>query len=157
MNTVNPGLRDYLRSETRVPFLFKKRTLLRPYLFLFDALVVFAAFLLAYALRFDFNLSSFDFGVFLLQSLLVLLVYLGSEAVFKSFAGLSNSTVFQNIIGVLMSATLSLAVLWFIVFLVPEQGWFQKWVNIPKSILVIHYFLSIVLLILIRLCCRTKL
>jgi predicted small integral membrane protein len=86
----------------------------------------------------------------------VLLVYLGFETIFKAFAGLPKPTVFQNIVGIIMSATLSLAVLWFIVFFIPDGGWFGKWAHIPVSILVIHYVFSMVLLILIRLCCRTK-
>jgi len=156
MNAINPGLLDYLRSDTRIHFLSGKRSLFRRNLFLIDALAIFTAFLLAYALRFGFNLSAFDFGVSLFQSLFVLLIYLGFEAMFKAFAGLPKSTVFQNILGVLLSATMSLTVLWLIVILGPEHDWFQKWIQIPKSVLFIHYLFSIVLLILIRLCCKTR-
>lgn len=156
MNTVSPGLLEYLRSGTRIHFLFKRRSILRRYLFLFDALVIFAAFLLAYALRFGSNLSTYVLGVCLMQSVLVLLVYLGFEVLLKAFAGLPKPTLLQNIAGVLMSATLSLAVLWLFVFFGPENDWFQKWLHIPVSILFIHYLLSIVLLVLIRLCYRTK-
>lgn len=156
MDKSSPGLIDYLRSGTRIQFLFRRRTILRPYLFLFDAMVVFAAFLLAYALRFGFELSSIGLGLCLLQSLPVLFIYLGFEAAFKSFAGLPKPTVFQNIVGVIMSATASLAVLWLIALFSPDEGWFGPWSRIPASILVLHYLLSMFFLILIRLCCRTK-
>ncbi len=156
MNAADPGLIDYLRSGTKIHFLFKKHKLLRRNLLLFDAFVVFAAFLLAYSLRFAFDLNTLIIGHCLLQSVFVLLVYLGFEALFKAFAGLPKPTVFQNIVGVLISATMSLAFIWLFVFLIPENGWLRSWANIPLSILLIHYLFSIVLLILIRLCCKTK-
>ncbi len=96
MNPADPGLINYLRSGKKIHFLFNKHVILRRTLLFFDAFAVFAAFLLAYGLRFAFDLKTFAIGYCLRQSVLVLLVYLGFEVIFKSFAGLPKSTVFQN-------------------------------------------------------------
>lgn len=156
MKAISPGLLEYLRSDSKVRFLIKSSSLPRRYLILFDALVVFAAFLLAYALRYGFNLDGVNWGMAMKQAVLVLMVYLAFEAIFRSFAGISKHSIFQNFSRVLISATFSLAVLLLISFLASEWNWLQSWGYIPRSILIIHYFLALIFLSLIRILSKAK-
>lgn len=144
MKAINPGLTEYLRSIPRNLF------------FLLDAFAIVAAFLFAYFLRYSFNLDSFILILALKQSLLALLVYLAFEVLFRSFAGLANRTTIQDIFRVFISTTCSVAFLLLITFLGSKlEGQFDL-INIPRSILLIHYFSVFVLWSVLRIAFKDK-
>lgn len=160
MKAINPGVIEYLRSSSKVKFSFNKRSLPHRFIILFDAFVIVATFLFAYYLRYSFNLDSFILVTALKQSMFALIVYLVFEVLFKSFTSLTIRTNIQNILRVLISTTCSVAILMFITFLSSHLAWQIDMMNIPRSILLIHYisvliFCSI-LRIVFRLIVRTK-
>ena len=156
MKAINPGLIDYLRSGSKLKFSFSKGSVPRRLIFLFDAFTIIAAFLFAYYLRFNFSLNSFILVVALKQSLLGLMVYLAFEVLFRSFAGLTNRTTVQDIFRVFISSTCSLAVLILIAFLGSQLEWQFDLINIPRSILLIHYFSVLTLWSILRIVFKAK-
>jgi len=139
---------DYLRIRARI--LFRRYSLPRWLVFLFDGSSVFLTFIFAYLLRFNFELSAFDFGLAIQQSILVIGVYCGFELVFRSFAGLIRHTTIRDIFNVFVSTTSSLFVLTLFVVLSRHYGW-NEVLNIPLSIILIHYISLNALLFLFRI------
>jgi FlaA1/EpsC-like NDP-sugar epimerase len=156
MKTANPGLIEYLRSDSKLRFSSGAHPIPRRLFFLFDAFAVVAAFLLAYLLRYNFSLEPSIFVVALEQSLLALIVYLSFEVLFRSFAGISNHKTGQDILRVFISTTCSVAVLWLITLLSSKLGWQLDLLNAPRSILLIHYITVLVLWSLLRILFKAK-
>ena len=156
MKAINPGLIEYLRSSSKLKFSFKKRSIPRRSIILIDAFAIVAAFLFAYYMRFSFNLDSFILVVALKQSLLALIVYLAFEVLFRSFAGLTNRTTIQDILRVFISTTCSVAVLMLITFLSSHLAWQFDLINIPRSILLIHYISVLILWSILRIVFKAK-
>ena len=156
MKTINVGLIEYLRSSSKLKFSFNKRSIPRPLIILIDAFAIVAAFLFAYYMRFSFNLDSFILVVALKQSLLALIVYLAFEVLFRSFAGLTNRTTIQDILRVFISTTCSVAVLMLITFLSSHLAWQFDLINIPRSILLIHYISVLILWSILRIVFKAK-
>jgi hypothetical protein len=127
---------------------------------LFDAFAIVATFLFAYYLRYSFNFDSFVFVLALKQSFFALMVYLVFELLLISFAGHAIRTTIQNILRVLVSTTCSVVILMLFTFLSSQLGWQIDLLNIPRSILLIHYIsvfiLCSVLRIVFQLLVRTK-
>lgn len=144
MKATNPGL---IKSVRSIP---------RRLVIVFDAIAIVAAFLFTYYLRFSFNPDSFILVVALKQSLLALLVYLAFEAIFRSFAGFSNRTTIPDIVRVLISTTCSLALLMLITSLSSQLAWQPDMINIPRSILVLHYTSVLILLSIFRILFRAS-
>jgi len=156
MKAINPGLIEYLRSSSKLKFSFNKRSIPRRSIILIDAFSIVAAFLFAYYMRFSFNLDSFILVVTLKQSLLALIVYLAFEVLFRSFAGLTNRTTIQDILRVFISTTCSVAVLMLITFLSSHLAWQFDLINIPRSILLIHYISVLILWSILRIVFKAK-
>ena len=156
MKAINPGLIEYLRSSSKLKFSFNKRSIPRRSIILIDAFAIVAAFLFAYYMRFSFNLDSFILVVTLKQSLLALIVYLAFEVLFRSFAGLTNRTTIQDILRVFISTTCSVAVLMLITFLSSHLAWQFDLINIPRSILLIHYISVLILWSILRIVFKAK-
>ena len=156
MKAINPGLIEYLRSSSKLKFSFNKRSIPRRLIILIDAFAIVAAFLFAYYMRFSFNLDSFILVVALKQSLLALIVYLAFEVLFRSFAGLTNRTTIQDILRVFISTTCSVAVLMLITFLSSHLAWQFELINIPRSILLIHYISVLILWSILRIVFKAK-
>jgi len=160
MKAKNPGLTEYLHSSSKAKFSLNKHLIPRRVIILFDALAIIATFLFAYYLRYSFDLDSFIFVLALKQSFFAMIVYLVFELLFESFAGHTISTPFQNILWVLVSTTCSVAALMLITFLSSHFAWQIDLLNIPRSILLIHYIsvfiLCSILRIVFRLLVRTN-
>ena len=156
MKAINPGLIEYLRSSSKLKFSFNKRSISRRLIILIDAFAIVAAFLFAYYMRFSFNLDSIILVVALKQSLLALIVYLAFEVLFRSFAGLTNRTTIQDILRVFISTTCSVAVLMLITFLSSHLAWQFELINIPRSILLIHYISVLILWSILRIVFKAK-
>jgi len=112
--------------------------------------------LLAYLLRYNFSLDPSILLVALEQSLLALIVYLSFEVLFRSFAGISDHKTIQDILRVFISTTCSVAVLWLITLLSSKLGWQFDLINAPRSILLIHYILVLILWSLLRIPFKAK-
>jgi len=156
MKTVNPGLIEYLRSDSKLKFSSGKHSMPRSLFFFFDAFAIVGAFLLAYSLRYNFSLEPSIFLVAMKQSVLALVVYLSFEVLFRSFAGIANHKTIQDILRVFISTTCSVAVLWLITFLSSKLGWQFDLINTPRSILLIHYILVLILWSIFRVLFKAK-
>ena len=148
MNESEPTWMNDLRAKARV--IFHKYSLPRWMVFLVDGGTVFITFIFAYFLRFNFDLTAFDFGVVLRQSLIVLGAYCGFEIAFRSFAGLIRHTTIKDIFNVLIATTSSLLSLIFFIILSRRYGW-NEILNIPVSIILIHYISINALLFFFRI------
>jgi FlaA1/EpsC-like NDP-sugar epimerase len=139
---------QYFRSEGRR--IFHKYSLPRWMVFILDSGAIFLTFLFAYLLRFNFETSAVDFTVVFRQSLVVLSVYCLFEVFFKSFTGLIRHTTIRDIFNVLMATFSSVMILTAMSLL---AGFFGKSgiLNIPVSIILIHFVSISVFLFLIRI------
>jgi len=118
--------------------------------FILDSGAIFLTFLFAYLLRFNFETSAVDFNLAFQQSLVVLAVYCLFEIVFKSFAGLIRHTTIRDIFNVLIASFSSVLVL--IAMSVLTNYFAQSgMLNIPVSIILIHFVSISVFLFLIRI------
>ena len=144
----------YLRPSSGARILFNNLSLPRWLVFLFVGIAIFVTFIFAYILRFNFNLA-IGFGLALKQSLLVLGVYFGFEAIFRSFTGLKHHTTIRDIFKVIITTTSSLAVL-FLISIISKQSGRYYILNIPLSILLIHYISVNILLITLRIVIKFK-
>ena len=117
---------------------FNRHSVPRWTVFLIDAGTVFLAFIIAYLLRFNFDLPEDREHIFLYQALIATSVYAGFSLVFRSYSGLIRHTTLTDITQVFVVTTCSAAVLVFFAFL----GQWLHWAGIlaiPQSILLIHY------------------
>ena len=142
MKAKNPGLIKYQHS---IPHRF---------IFLIDAFVIVATFLFAYYMRYSFNLDSLIFVLALKQSFFALIVYFLFELIFKSFASHTIRTTLQNILWVLAATTCSVVILMLITFLSSQLAWQIDLLNIPRSILLIHYISVLILCSILRIVFR---
>lgn len=113
--------------------------------FLSDILVVYSAFILAYLLRFNLVLEAVNFQLAMEQGLIVLAVYAIFSLIFHSYSGLLRHTTLTDITLVFLVTTISLLVLFAVVFIDKAIGW-EGILKIPMSILLIHYVLVTVAL-----------
>ena len=91
--------------------IFGRYSVPRWLVFIHDSVLVFVTFLFAYLLRFNFDLTAFDFNQGIYHALLTLFVYSSFSLIFKSFSGLIRHTTIQDIFKVVSCNTCSLAVL----------------------------------------------
>jgi FlaA1/EpsC-like NDP-sugar epimerase len=128
---------------------FKRHSLPRWMVFLFDASALFLTFVFAYLLRFNFEPGMIHMPLVLRQSALILAVYCGFELVFRPFAGLIRHTTIKDIFGVFVTTTVSLILLSLLVLLNREYEWTTAF-RIPLSIILIHYISVNAILFLVR-------
>lgn len=152
--SIHTKLMEYLRPSSGARILFNNLSLPRWLVFLFVGIAIFVTFIFAYFLRFNFSLA-IDFGLVLKQSLLVLGVYFGFEVIFRSFTGLKHHTTIKDIFKIIITTISSLAVL-FLISIISRQSGRYYVLNIPLSILVIHYISINILLITFRIVIKFK-
>ncbi len=136
MKDLNYYIRNKLRSKARI--VFRKYSLPRWLVLLFDESTVFLTFIFAYLLRFNFEAQVVDFVLVFKQSLVVLTVFGGFELVFRSFAGLIRHTTIRDIFNITLTTSFSLISLLILTQLSRHAG-LNKMFNIPLSILLIHF------------------
>ncbi|MCF8390283.1 MAG: polysaccharide biosynthesis protein [Bacteroidales bacterium] len=117
--------------------------------FLIDNLAVFVAFILAYILRFNFNIAGFNHGIALNDALVALSVYVIFSLIFRSYSGLLRHTTLTDISLVFIVTSLSAAFLLLITFSLRIFDW-ETNLMIPISIILIHYVLITVVLFFVR-------
>jgi len=105
---------------------------------LMDTLSVFLVFLLAYLLRFNFDIHAVNFSLALNQSLIAVLVYTVFSVIFRSYAGLLRHTTLTDISLVFIVTLVSSSTLLGITLLSRSLNWGQT-LTIPISIILIHF------------------
>ncbi len=129
--------------------IFQKHSLPRWFVLLIDISVVFLTFLLAYLLRYNFELNSFIIPLAMGQAFLVCLVYLVLMLLFKSYSGLIRQTTIKDTFIIAVTCTVALTVLFIVTFFSRTFGW-DGVINMPLSILLIHYGAVTVSLVFFR-------
>ena len=129
---------------------FKNHSLPRWLVFLIDSCTVFFSFLIAYMLRYNFEVYTFDISIVFKQSYLVLAVYAISILVFKSYTGMIRHTTIRDTYKIIIANFSALTVLFLITILSRKNDWIPLF-NIPLSILLIHYGAVTILLFFFRL------
>lgn len=117
---------------------FNRHSAPRWVVFAADILVVFAAFIIAYLLRFNFSLPDDREHVFIYQAVIATAVYAGNCLLFRSYSGLLRHTTLTDVTLVFIVTTCSTIML---VGLSAIGSW-SEWnpvLAIPPSILLIHY------------------
>lgn len=138
-----------LYTRSKILHIFSKYSIPRWVVFFVDNLAVFVAFILAYILRFNFNLEGFNHSIALNDALVALFVYVIFSLIFRSYSGLLRHTTLTDISLVFIVTSLSAAVLLIITF---SLRIFDLEANlmIPISIILIHYVLITVVLFFVR-------
>ena len=129
---------------------FKNHSLPRWLVFLIDSCTVFFSFLIAYMLRYNFEVYTFDISIVFKQSYLVLAIYAISILVFKSYTGMIRHTTIRDTYKIIIANFSALTVLFLITILSRKNDWIPLF-NIPLSILLIHYGAVTILLFFFRL------
>ncbi|MBE0653327.1 MAG: hypothetical protein IH594_05990, partial [Bacteroidales bacterium] len=127
-----------LNIRKKILIFFNRHSVPRWTVFLVDSSVVFLAFIVAYVLRFNFNLPEDREHIFIYQALIATVAYAGFSLVFKSYSGLLRHTTLTDISLVFVVTTCSAITL---VFFATVGQWLH-WASIlaiPQSILLIHY------------------
>jgi FlaA1/EpsC-like NDP-sugar epimerase len=136
--------------EIRIPFLNKSTNHItaRWVVLLIDISLVLQTFFVAYLVRFNFVL---DFGThhFILQLPLVAVLALVSFYIIGSYKGVVRHTGTRDAYNVFLAAVLLALFLGLIVFLNRKLGILQEF-TIPRSIIVIHFLLNVIVLIASR-------
>lgn len=138
---------DRLKHQTIE--IFRKHSLPRWFVLLIDISAVLLTFLLAYTLRFNFELNTFSFYVALKQGVLVSVVYLGLMLLFKSYSGLLRQTTIKDTFIIAVTNTVALVIL-IILTLISRKLMINSLYNVPLSIIMIHYGTVTVSLIFFR-------
>ena len=128
---------------------FKNHSLPRWLVFIIDSGAVFFSFLIAYMLRYNFEVSALNISTVFRQSYLVLFVYVIFILVFKSYSGMIRHTTIRDTYKIILTNFSALAVLSLVTFLSRKNEWSFLF-NIPFSILLIHFGAVTILLFLFR-------
>ncbi len=129
---------------------FNRYSVPRWLVFTMDIAVVFAAFIIAYLLRFNFDLPEDREHIFIYQAIIASSVYAGFCLLLRSYTGLIRHTTLTDITLVFVVTTCSA------VSLIGLSG-VANWLNlpqvltIPQSILLIHYIAVSLLLFAMRI------
>lgn len=136
--------------QNKAVALFKKFYVPRWMVFVMDNIIVFIAFLFAYLLRFNFEIKDFEHYLAFNQAILALGIYATFSLVFRSYSGLIRHTTIIDIFIVFISATCSTASLISITLISRHFGLNEN-LNIPLSIILIHFVTLSALLVSIRI------
>lgn len=135
--------------KEKVIRVFKNHSLPRWLVFLIDSCTVYFSFLIAYMLRYNFEVYTFEISTAFIQAGIVLGIYAVFILVFKSYAGMIRHTTIKDTYKITIANISALAVLLVITLLSRNYGWSQIF-NIPLSILLIHCGAVTILLFFFR-------
>lgn len=128
---------------------FKNHSLPRWLVFLIDSGTVFFSFLIAYMLRYNFEVYTFEISTVFRQAFIVLLVYASFFLIFKSYSGMIRHTTIRDTYKIIIASFSSLTVLFIVTILSRRNDWGPLF-NIPLSILLIHTGAVTILLFFFR-------
>jgi FlaA1/EpsC-like NDP-sugar epimerase len=148
MAEIYPGWVLKLRRQTLA--LFSRHSMPKWMVLTADLCVVFSAFIIAYLLRFNFNIPDDRLGIFIWQGLIATAVYGGFCLLFKSNSGLIRHTTLTDVTLVFVVTTCAAAVLVFL-SMIGSWGHWTEILTIPQSILLIHYVAVSLLLFSVRI------
>jgi FlaA1/EpsC-like NDP-sugar epimerase len=148
MFEIYPKCLEFIRNKAKV--LFQKYSLPRWMVFGLDNFAVFITFLIAYILRYNFVLSDFDLNNAINQAFITVIIYSVFSIVFRSYSGLIRHTTIIDIFIVFKATSFTLIVLLGLTLLSRKFGW-DKTLNIPISIVLIHYAAITLLLFVVRI------
>jgi FlaA1/EpsC-like NDP-sugar epimerase len=126
----------YVREKAQI--LFSRYSLPKWMLFVTDNLAVFLVFLLAYLLRFNFDITAINHSIAIYHGLIALCVYAVFSLIFRSYSGLLRHTTLTDVSMVFIVTTFSSASLLLITLGTRSFGW-DYHLEIPISIILIHY------------------
>jgi FlaA1/EpsC-like NDP-sugar epimerase len=133
----------------RIFEIFRNHSLPRWLVLMIDMSVVYFSFLIAYMLRYNFEVYTFEISVAFKQALIVLIVYTLFMLVFKSYSGMIRHTTIRDTYKIIITTFTSLAFLFPLTLFARQNGWNPTY-NIPLSIIVIHSGAVTILLFLFR-------
>lgn len=123
--------------KERVIRVFKHHSLPRWLVFVIDSGMVYFSFLIAYILRYNFEVYTFEISIALRQAFIVLFVYAVFILVFQSYAGMIRHTTVRDTYKIIIANFSALAILVLITVMSRSNEWNPVF-NIPLSILLIH-------------------
>lgn len=132
-------IKEFLRKR-----LIKKNTP-KWVVLLIDSYIILNTFILSYIIRFNFTLD-FDYSLLIYQLPLVLIVFLISFIIIGSYKGIIRHTGLRDALNVIIATFLAFTVLAVLVLLNRNLKYFE-YLTIPISILTVHFFINIVVLI----------
>jgi FlaA1/EpsC-like NDP-sugar epimerase len=133
----------------RIFQIFRKHSLPRWLVLLIDMSVVYFSFLIAYMLRYNFEIYTFEISTAFKQAFLVLAIYSFFMLLFKSYSGMIRHTTIKDTYKIIITNFAALAILFFITVMSREREW-KVIFNIPLSILLIHSGAVTILLFFFR-------
>ena len=133
----------------RVIRVFKNHSLPRWLVLLLDLSTVFFSFLIAYMLRYNFEVETFQISMVFKQSFFVVIIYALFILIFKSYVGMIRHTTIRDAYKIILTNIIALIVLFIITLLSRKNGW-NPILDIPLSILLIHSGAVTILLIFFR-------
>lgn len=134
----------------KVHLLLKNRYLPRWVIFIFDILVVIAAYILAYNLRYNFAATELNTLDEFRQMITLLVVYCGGFALFRPFAGIIRHTTSHDIQRIFFSVLFSAVVL-VAITLLSRNLFHSRFLVIPLSVIIIHMMVTVSVLTLSRI------
>jgi FlaA1/EpsC-like NDP-sugar epimerase len=135
--------------KSRVIRVFKNHSLPRWLVLLLDLSTVFFSFLIAYMLRYNFEVETFQISMVFKQSFFVVIIYALFILIFKSYVGMIRHTTIRDAYKIILTNIIALIVLIIITLLSRKNGW-NPILDIPLSILLIHSGAVTILLIFFR-------
>jgi len=133
----------------RVIRVFKNHSLPRWLVLLLDLSTVFFSFLIAYMLRYNFEVETFQISMVFKQSFFVVIIYALFILIFKSYVGMIRHTTIRDAYKIILTNIIALIVLIIITLLSRKNGW-NPILDIPLSILLIHSGAVTILLFFFR-------
>lgn len=138
---------DRLKHQTIE--IFRKHSLPRWFVLVIDLTAVFITFLFAYALRYNMEFYLFSISFALQQAAMVCLVYMAFMLLFKSYSGLIRQTTIKDTFIIALTNATSFFVMFLITLMSRQLEW-NKFFDIPLSILMIHFGAVTVSLVFFR-------
>ncbi|MBN1186867.1 MAG: polysaccharide biosynthesis protein [Bacteroidales bacterium] len=132
----------------------KKYSVPRWLVFLQDIAAVFTTFIIAYLLRFNFITSDFNHVIAFQHAATTVLFYLTLWMTFRPHSGMIRHTTVLDIFYVFLSTTLSYSGLFILTLLARAFEW-PLYLQIPISILTIHFVVVTVFLFGVRISIKT--
>ena len=141
-------MRISLKSE--IIKLFRKYSLPRWLVLLIDLICVYFAFILAYLLRYNLEIYSFDISMVFRQAFIVTIVFSIFMLLYRSYSGMIRHTTLKDTYILIITNSSAIVSLFLITILSRERGWNHLY-NIPLSILIIHFGALTIFLIVFRI------
>jgi FlaA1/EpsC-like NDP-sugar epimerase len=117
--------------------IFSNHSLPRWLILLIDMAAVYFSFLIAYMLRYNFEIYTFEISTAFRQAFLVLLVYTILMLIFKSYSGMIRHTTIRDTYKIIFTNFFALGILFIMTLMSRTYSW-EPIFNVPLSILLIH-------------------